>query len=138
MPVRCDAHGHGPIRWIQPDRRIAIVVELVALVLEVLPKAVQLRPRLVAGRTRQAIFASKGRDSISGRTAQDYEQHHKPGKNMYRTRLLTTHAKAGGHVHTILSANKNVWDQNRGRCATNVPGTPGVLWSPIRDYNGRN
>src|SRR6266550_9279508 len=42
---------------------------------------------------------------------------------MYRPRLLTTHAKAGGHVHTILSANKNVWNQNGGGYGGSGPGT---------------
>src|SRR5258706_12729438 len=123
VPVWRHTHGHRPIRRIQPDRRIAIVVELVALVFEVLPKAVQFGPRLMTRRTRQAILTGKCRDRVSGSAAQDDEEQQQSGDENSRLGLLTTHAKAGGHVHTILSASKNMLDGIERRYGISVPGT---------------
>ena len=47
MPVRSDSQRDGPVGRILPYRRIAVVHQLVAVVLESLAKDIELRPRFV-------------------------------------------------------------------------------------------
>ena len=104
VPVRSNAHGHRPVRRVHPDRRIAIVVELIAVVFEVLSEAIQLRPCFVTCGAGQPILSGEGRDRISGRAIQDHQQQQQPGKINSRADLLTIRANTGGLKHTILSA----------------------------------
>src|SRR5215472_11070544 len=61
MPVRGDAEGHGPIRRVLVDGSIFLISQLIAVVLELLPKRAELRPGLVARRARHAVLACEGR-----------------------------------------------------------------------------
>jgi len=72
MPDRRDAEHHRPVPRILPDRGIAIVHELIAVVLELLAEVVQHRPRLVAGRAAQAVLAGESRQGVRGRAAGEH------------------------------------------------------------------
>src|SRR5205823_14677428 len=60
VPEWRHAEGDWPIRRILPYRRIAVVHQLIAVILELLSKVIQHRPGLVARRTSQPIFSGEG------------------------------------------------------------------------------
>src|SRR3984893_10491072 len=61
MPDRKDTEGDWPVRWILPDRSIALVHELVAVVFELLAEVIQHGPTFMTGRTTQAVLSGEGR-----------------------------------------------------------------------------
>src|SRR6266545_4059563 len=60
MDLRRRAHRDRPVRVVLPNRRVAIVAQLVPVVFEALAEGVQLGPRGVAGGAAQAVLAGKG------------------------------------------------------------------------------
>src|SRR5580698_402769 len=61
MPDRRDAERNRKVGRVLPDRRVAIVHQLVAVVAKHLAKIIQLRPRRMARRTRQTVLSREGR-----------------------------------------------------------------------------
>src|ERR1700686_1927175 len=61
MPDRQDTERYRPVSGILPDRSIALVHELVAVVFELLAEVIQHGPTFMTGRTAQAVFSSEGR-----------------------------------------------------------------------------
>src|SRR5579863_1143143 len=86
VPDRCDTEGHRPVAGILPDRSIAIIHQLVAVVFELLAKVVEHGPRLMASRTAQAIFAREGGQSFRrlAATEDDGENNQSQGKQRGR------------------------------------------------------
>ncbi len=72
VPDRRDTEDHRPISRVLPDRGVAIVHELVAVVFELLSKVVQHRPGLVASRAPQPILSGESREGLRGRTASEH------------------------------------------------------------------
>src|SRR3984957_13899041 len=60
VPDRHNAESDRPVSRILPDRGIAVVHELIAVIFELLPKVIQHRPGLVTRRTAQAVLAGEG------------------------------------------------------------------------------
>src|SRR6266545_3872648 len=60
MDLRRRAHRDRPVRVVLPNRRVAIVAQLVPVVFEALAEGVQLGPRGVAGGAAQAVLAGEG------------------------------------------------------------------------------
>src|SRR5579862_9696287 len=81
MPVWSDAERDRPIGWVLPDRRVAIVHELIPVIFELLAEIIQHRPCFMAGGAAQAIFASKCRQGIS--SGQGRKRKHKEQKTYY-------------------------------------------------------
>ncbi len=69
VPDRRDAERDRPVPGVLPDRGIAVVHELVAVVFELLSKVVQHRPGLMAGRAAQSIFSGEGGQGVRGLAA---------------------------------------------------------------------
>src|ERR1700720_2073665 len=62
MPVWSDAERDGPVRRLLKDRGIAVVHHLIAVVLKVLAKVVELGPRFMTSGTGHAVLARKSRN----------------------------------------------------------------------------
>ena len=81
-PLRGGADAEGDVGGVLPDRRVTIVAELVASVLEPLAERVELGPRGVTGRTWQAVLPGEGRDRrglVNGESvASEPRQHPSP------------------------------------------------------------
>src|SRR5277367_3528472 len=74
VPDGKDAEGDRPIARILPDRGIAVVHQLIAVILELLSKVVEHRPRLMASRAAQAVLPGECGDGFGRRrTRQNYE-----------------------------------------------------------------
>src|SRR6266542_3874582 len=83
VPERRHAEGDRPIGGILPDRRIAVVHELIAVVFELLSKVIQHRPCFMTSRTSQAIFSGECR---KGMGAAGKGENKKCGEQQSRTR----------------------------------------------------
>src|SRR5260370_14487370 len=72
VPNRQDAEGDRPVSGILPDRGVAVVHELIAVVFEFLAEVVEHGPGLVAGRAAQAVFSGEGWQSIRRLAASEH------------------------------------------------------------------
>src|ERR1700741_2626873 len=101
MPDRRDAEGDRPVTRILPDRRIAIVHQLIAVVFEFLAEVVEHWPRLVAGRTGETILASEGRKGIRVLTSADDQKYknQKCGRERLHPQQLPAHVRRYPHTH---------------------------------------
>jgi hypothetical protein len=88
VPDGRDAEDYRPISGVLPDRSIAIIHELVAVVFELLSKVVQHRPRLMASRAAQAILPGEGRQGVRGLAAGEDDRCENQSDSRERTRQL--------------------------------------------------
>src|SRR5258708_14056948 len=66
VPDRQDAESNRPVPRVLPDRSIAIIHELVAVILELLSKVIPHRPGLVPPWPAQSILSCEIRPSLAG------------------------------------------------------------------------
>src|SRR5579864_9185086 len=101
MPDRRDAEGDRPVTRILPDRRIAIVHQLITVVFEFLAEVVEHWPRLVAGGTAETILASKGRKGIRVLTTAEDQKYENQncGRERLHPQQLPAHVRRRPHTH---------------------------------------
>ena len=61
VPDRRDAESDWPVARVLPDRGVAIIHELIAVVFEFLAEEIQHRPTFMTSGATQAIFSGEGR-----------------------------------------------------------------------------
>src|SRR5207244_5122121 len=64
VQLRRGAHGDGPVGVVLPDRRIAIIAQLVPVVLEPLSESTELGPHGVTDGTAQSVLARERGDGF--------------------------------------------------------------------------
>src|SRR5690348_7012421 len=105
MPVRRAAKRDRPIGGVLPDRSIAIIHELVAVVLEAPAEVVQHRPGNMTSRATETVFSGKGWNGVSGGNGQDE-------KNKRELQLAQEIPPKRGHRVTPSAELQNLnWDR---------------------------
>src|ERR1700751_4729050 len=66
MPDRGDAECRGPVGSILPDRRVAIVHQLIPVVFKFLTEEIEHRPAFMTSGTPQTILPGERRNSVGG------------------------------------------------------------------------
>src|SRR5579859_2858045 len=64
VPDWNDTERNRPISRVLPDRGIAVIHQLVAVVFELLPKVIEHRPGLMAGGTAEAVLTGESREGV--------------------------------------------------------------------------
>src|SRR6202035_1077594 len=92
--------GDRPIAWILPDRSIAVIHQLIAVVFEFLAEVVEHRPRFVAGRATQAVFSGEGRQGIGAWAAGEHHEHCKQDQRTKVGNITKTRMTRNAHGRT--------------------------------------
>ena len=98
VQLRRGAHGDGPVGVVLPDRRIAVVAQLIPVVLESLSEGAQLGPNGVTDGTAQSVLTRKRGDGFGlvygervGRVRFRSASAHRHGDHETRARHHSTH-----------------------------------------------